>query len=93
MTAWPPVSRSDYHSVHLFDCTHDVSVVGSIPGLGSFTVTYLFAKKYILIFSMIKIIISDRHRQTVILLTEKKSHYRLICHRNKRDMYMYIQDC
>ena len=34
-------------------------------------------------------------RQTDILLTEKKSHYRLICHRNEIDiiMYMYIQDC
>ena len=25
-------------------------------------------------------------RQTYILLTEKKSHYRLICHRNERDI-------
>ena len=25
-------------------------------------------------------------RQTDILLTEKKSHYRLICHRNERDI-------
>ena len=25
-------------------------------------------------------------RQTYILLTEKKSHYRLICHRNVRDI-------
>ena len=28
--------------------------------------------------------VSDR--QTDILLTEKKSHYRLICHRNERDI-------
>ena len=29
----------------------------------------------------------DRYdRQTDILLTEKKSHYRLICHRNERDI-------
>ena len=26
------------------------------------------------------------YRQTDILLTEKKSHYRLICHRNERDI-------
>ena len=26
------------------------------------------------------------NRQTDILLTEKKSHYRLICHRNERDI-------
>ena len=32
--------------------------------------------------------LNDRQtdRQTDILLTEKKSHYRLICHRNERDI-------
>ena len=27
-----------------------------------------------------------KNRQTDILLTEKKSHYRLICHRNEKDI-------
>ena len=33
-------------------------------------------------------LVPDRQtaRQTDILLTEKKSHYRLICHRNERDI-------
>ena len=34
--------------------------------------------------------IPDTDRQTDILLTEKKSHYRLICHRNERDIYIPI---
>ena len=29
---------------------------------------------------------AERNRQTDILLTKKKSHYRLICHRNERDI-------
>ena len=30
--------------------------------------------------------LNQTDRQTDILLTEKKSHYRLICHRNERDI-------
>ena len=32
-------------------------------------------------------------RQTDILLTEKKSHYRLICHRSERDICTCIYTC
>ena len=42
-----------------------------------------FSNKVILFIAML---MGIRQTQTDILLTEKKSHYRLICHRNERDI-------
>ena len=49
-------------------------------------IIYLISESYISYTRLYLLIQIFTDRQTDILLTEKKSHYRLICHRNERDI-------